>query len=459
MKCVGETFVWLSLVGSIVMCCPSVASARWLSTGDYVVVIEETSVLDRSREVATLSAGTNFRVSDVNGSYVAISKKVDGKSLSGWVRQDDVMKLDSNTAAVYATRDNLTSGQGQRLRIPKGMSLSIQIESDYAVDIFVVNEENVEAYSAVLKSGGKGTINALAHRLDVKQGALVWNPSGDGQYFLIIDNTSFPGSAGAKSGRTIHYSLAYCIDDPTPKAPDSGRGIVIGRATLDFDNYNGKNGREKGSFKVVVDVLDDDDDVVNTLQAVTDQDGYFFLENLSLSRTYQPKKLDGPNFGVPLPMTVKFSFGFLDPDEEDEEKKGTYRKKVSIGGASMSSPCAEPSILDVGHIALRVNEKGKIQARVDAAHASLANEGGSISIGFGENGGPLDRHDWFLEKFSGNGWCKVIEKDRDQVYKNREEAAIRKKLEEAKKTAEKKKEEKKAAEKEAEGKEQQEEQQ
>ncbi len=98
----------------------------------------------------------------------------------------------------------------------------------------------------------------------------------------------------------------------------------------------------------------------------------------------------------------------------------------------MSSGCAEPRVLDVGHIALKVNENGKLQARIDAAHASIATNKDTFSIGFGGDG-PLDRHDWFLQKFSGNGWSDVAKSDRDTVYENREEAKRKKEEEERKK--------------------------
>ena len=451
------------------------AEARWFSDGDHVVVVEETAVLDQSRTVTTLPVGTNFRVSDVNGSYVAVSQDIAGNTVRGWVRQADVMKLNTNTTALVAMRDNLTSGQGQQLGIPKDTPLSIQIDSDYAVDIFVVNEENAKAYWAALKNGGSGEVNVLANKMNVQQGSLTWEPSTDSQYLLIIDNTSFP-TAGAKSGRTIHYSLAYCIDDPAPTALQAGKGIIIGRATMDYDNYDGKNGREQKPFKVVIDVVDNDNSenvkdenakdgkdnsenvkdenakdgkVLKTLEAQVDQDGYFFLENLSMEYGYRIKKFDGSNFGAPIPMDVEFGFGFLDEEKDEEKKEEIFRKKVSIGGVSVSSPCVETSVLDVGHIALRVNDKGKIQARVDAAHASLASESGSISVGFGDDSGPLDRHDWFLKKFFDSEWSKVIKSDRDGVYKQRQEAAEKKKVEEEeKKKAEqlKAEEEKKKAE-------------
>ena len=111
------------------------------------------------------------------------------------------------------------------------------------------------AYQTTLKNAGKGQMHARLKKTNVQRGSLSWTPPDDKQYFLVIDNTRFP-DGGSRSGRTIHYSLAFCIDDPKPKGPKKGNGIIIGRATLDYDNYEGKSGREHKPFKVIVEVLD-----------------------------------------------------------------------------------------------------------------------------------------------------------------------------------------------------------
>ena len=57
-------------------------------------------------------------------------------------------------------------------------------------------------------------------------------------------------------------------------------------------------------------------------------------------------------------------------------------------------------------------------------------------FGFGGDG-PLDRHDWFLEKFPDNGWSGLVKLDRDSVYETREEAKRKKEAERKAKEEEK----------------------
>lgn len=214
-------------------------------------------------------------------------------------------------------------------------------------------------------------------------------------------------------------SIALCCSSAKPEELQKAKGIIIGRATLDFENYEWKRGREKKLLKVLVDSIDEDD-VVDTLEATVDNQGYFFLENLVMDYTYRINRLEGADFKALIPK-IEFGFGILDP------KRDEFRKSVSMRGMSMSSPCAEPSVLDMRHIALRVKN-----LKVNATNASEVIRG-SISIDL-SNSGSLDRHNWFLTTFPKNRWSGVIKLDRDSVYKNREEAA--KENEKRKKAAE-----------------------
>ncbi|MCA9120054.1 MAG: hypothetical protein H6822_29860 [Planctomycetaceae bacterium] len=404
------------------------AFAGWFSNGDYGVVVVETSVRDLSRTVATLPAGTNFRVQGVDGNHVKIAQKIDGRLVSGWVEQDDVFKIERNQLAIYATQDSLVRNQGQVIKLPKGTPVAIEVDSDYAVDVFVISEEGIEAYKSVAKVGA-GRLSSRAVKLDTRRGSLDWEPPNDEQYYVLVDNTDFPDK-GADSGRAIRYSMAFCVEDPKPAGPETDKGLIIGRVTLDFDHFGDRNGRHREPFKVQLDVVDEDEKVLQTLEARVDDEGYFFVENLVMDRRYQIKKIDGSKFDVPVPLQAEFGFGVKDEDSDG------FRKSVSVSGAQIGTSCEEPAILDLGHTAVRVDENGKIHARIDAAHATLASSGGQFTFGFGGDG-PLDRHDWFLEKFPDNGWSGLVKLDRDSVYETREEAKRKKEAERKAKEEEK----------------------
>jgi hypothetical protein len=424
-------FMALFVVGN------SAIAADWFSNGDPVVVVKRTPVKSHGDTVAMLDEGTNFRVIDVNGSFVGIAKLFDGEKVKGWVLQKDVMKLAKETKAIYATSDTLVSGQGQHVGLSSSIPVTIKFESDSPVDLFIVSESNQSAYSSILKNGGKGEMNAHIAKQNFQRGTFTWAPPNEKKHVLIVDNTKFP-VGGAKSGRTINYKVAYCVDDPLPDDPIKGKGILFGRATLDFDDYNGKNGRHKKSFNVIIDVvrhkssMDVEGDVVRTLEAPIDSEGYFFLENLSMNYLYVLKKFDDGDMKAPIPISIGFTFGIEDEDEESGEE--FYRKTVAMKFMSTSSKAGEPSVLDVGHIALRVNSKGKLQARVDAAHVSVKNMEDSIQFGFASDG-PLDRHEWFLDKFPRSGWSKTVKSDRDLVYKERKDSKKEKEEEKRRKEA------------------------
>jgi hypothetical protein len=91
---------------------------------------------------------------------------------------------------------------------------------------------------------------------------------------------------------------------------------------------------------------------------------------------------------------------------------------------------ARKRILDIGCYALRVDSDGKISVSVDAAEFALGyqrDEEGKFTtkVGF-SSVTPLDRHDWFLSKFTDSGWAPLVKDHLEAVIKDREEDARKK---------------------------------
>ena len=399
-------------LGALLMVCAfnsaELALGEWISSGDYVVTVTETQVMDGPRPVTVFETGSNFRVHSVNGSWVACRQELDGEFRSGWVKKTDVLKLNSDQRAVYATKDTLIPSQGQTLKLAKGRPITIKYESDHFVDIFVVSEEGKASYKWVAKNG-YGHMSSRFKQWNTRTGSFKWTPPDDDQYYLLIDNTDFP-DGGANSRRGINYKLAYCVEDPKPDEPSYGKGLIIGRVTLDYDGFRGRHERCSDPFTVLVDCIDEADDV-KTLKAQVDQDGYFFLANVRTNRKYRVQKLDGPTFEAPIGGIVTSSFR-----GEKQQDKWVH---------------------DVGCFSLRVTESGKVEKSVDAPDFSCRTmPDGSTQVSFQNGSSPLDRHQWFLAKFPHSGWAERVAADRQAIYEEREEAARKKKEKERKKQEE-----------------------
>ena len=390
----------------------SVGKGEWFSQGDRVVTIAETQVTERSRTLATLPAGTNLRVQRVHGGSVNVTCESNGETITGWVRESDLMKLDRNHRAVYATKDDLVRGQGQVVRLPQGLPVHIRLRSDTAVDVFIIAEDAVDAYRQVMQEGS-GRVTSLRRALNTRTVDWSWTPPNDGLHYVLIDNSSFP-DGGANSGRTIHYTMAYCIDDPTPVGPRSGRGLLLGRATLAYDNYEGRQGRHREPYTVVVEVLDDENEVVDTLEAPADSEGYFFVENVPTNRRYRVQKLDSSTFAAPVTVAIVHRFA-----AEGEAWRGMTRFE---SGRLSPWPTGTSSVLDLGNVALRVAESGRIQTRHDGPGFFASNMDGRTTVGGTGLDVPLDRHQWFLDKFPADGWAEMVMADREAIDRAREDA-------------------------------------
>jgi len=58
--------------------------------GDLVVTMFTCSLQDEGRVLQTIPAGTELRVNDVNGMYIAVQREIDGRQTSGWVHASNV---------------------------------------------------------------------------------------------------------------------------------------------------------------------------------------------------------------------------------------------------------------------------------------------------------------------------------------------------------------------------------
>jgi len=401
----------VSLSALLVVCAwnsTDLALGEWISTGDYVVTVTETQVMDGPRPVTVFDAGSNFRVHSINGSWVACRQELDGEFRSGWVKKKDVLKLNSNQRAVYATKDTLIPSQGQTLKLGKGRPVTVKYDSDYPIDIFVVSEEGKASYKWVADNG-YGHMSSRFKKWNTRTGTFTWTPPDDDQYYLLIDNSAFP-DGGANSRRGIKYKLAYCVEDPKPDEPSYGKGLIIGRVTLDYDGFRGRHERCIDPFTILVDCIDEADDV-KTLEAQVDEDGYFFLANVQTNRKYRVQKLDGATFEAPIGGIVTAPFR-----GEEEHDKWVH---------------------DVGCYSLRVTGNGKIETSIDNPDFSSRRlPDGSTQVSFQNGSSPLDRHQWFLAKFPHSGWAQRVAADRQAIYQEREEAARKKQEEERKKQEE-----------------------
>lgn len=377
----------------------SVTASEWISTGDYVVTTTDSPVMDGKRKVTTLETSTNFRVSDVNETWLCVEQEVDGENISGWVKKDDVLKLDKDHYAVAATQDNLTRNQWQTLKLPRGESYVIKYVSTLPIDVFVISEEGKLALQS-MSENGSGRVSTKYSRLSESSGTFTWSPPDDDRYYVVMDNTSFPDK-GTNSRRKIYYSLAYCIADPKPEEPRDGKGLIVGQAILRFDDYEGRDGRYRDPYKVAVDISEnEDDDTADTVEVQTDSNGYFFLTNVDPSKRYCVSKIVNDDIEAPVSVVMSFTFG-----EED----GGYAP-----------------VQDAGKVSLVVRSNGKIGTTIintDSIFRSKEDGGATLRPGVQS---PLERHKWFLNKFPDSDWSDHVADDRDETYREREEKRKRK---------------------------------
>ncbi len=376
------------------------ARAEWYSAGDYVVTTAETGLMSGTNRVRTLDSATNFRVDEVRGNWVALREKVDGQDVRGWVKNADIMKIGREYRALYATKDSLTHNQSQFLKLPKSLPVTVVYRISHPVDIFVISEEGLSALKWVAKNGS-GQMSSRFRELNSSSGSFEWAPPNNEQYYVLIDNTSFP-DGGANGGQSIEYSLAYCRKDPKPEKPRTGRGLLIGQATLEFDNYEGRNGRFRKQYDVVIEIFEKDNDSnAKTVAVPTDRDGYFFLANTDPNRQYRVIRIQSGS--MEAPVSAFFSFSFRGSKNKDQ------------------------SVRDAGCYTLRVRPNGKLQTRITTPETSVETQkDGTMTVLFSGADSPLDRHEWFLAKFPNSGWADKVEKDRDAIYMKRAEDARKK---------------------------------
>ena len=143
----------------------------------------------------------------------------------------------------------------------------------------------------------------------------------------------------------------------------------------------------------------DDDHNHRIIEALTDTDGYFAVDNVQPSRRYWVKEIEGASFKVPIPLRYAWSIGSKDSRSTDQM-----------------------SVQDAGHFALTVNAQGKIGIKLtNPEHVATSNpEEKRMSIQF-SGSSTLDRHRWFERVHAYSGWAGAVRADRRRIENERAE--------------------------------------
>ncbi len=376
-----------------------------IAPGDRVVTVSEAPLKVGKETLAAIQPGMELTVKRVNGRWIWVAHFAANhgfRPVSGWVNSKYLVKRDESLKLRFAPyKGTVRYNYGQWWDLPPGESVVLQVETAYPVDLFVFSEEGKRAYDWAVKQG-HGQVSSYIRRLTTRSAKFRWVPPDDRQYYLAVDNTDFP-DGGASGSRTTDITFIAWQDDRRPAEPIAGRGLVIGRATLKFDGYEGRYERYAKPLTVVLAHKIDgaEDSEHQEIEAVSDQDGYFAFGNLRPDRRYWVKEVKGRNFTAPVP--VHFSSPICSKNSEPDGRK---------------------DVLDVGHVALSVGRDGSIGCELVSPTVTLvkkASESAS-SIRFGSSSA-LDRHDWFERTFRFSGWSAKVRSDRQRIERERRDKA------------------------------------
>jgi hypothetical protein len=377
------------------------AHGKIIGPGDPIIANSEAPMKVGEETVAVVQPGTEFIAERVQGGWVSVSYRRPDRTITGWIASRHLVKGDGKLKLTHIQSETLGRNRYWWLELPQGVSHVLQIDSTYPVDLFVFSSEGKAGYEwAVNHTSGQAT--SYLRKWNVREAKVRWDPPDNRQYFLVIDNTSFP-DGGARGRQSTSFSLAVWRDDPRPAEPIWGLGLIIGRVTLKFDGHEGRYERYAKPLTVrIAHKADGEDDSAHKVQeATTDNAGYFALGNLRPDRRYWVKEARGPNFTVPVPFRASIPIRSKDSD--------SGRRK---------------DVLDIGHFALSVNSEGSVGVELTSLGISATKRAGQThaTLHF-DHSSTLGRHQWFERTYAYSGWAPKVREDRVRIEKEREQNA------------------------------------
>ena len=399
------------------------ARAEAISVGDRVVVVaDDAPVKDAARTATTLLSGTTFTVGEISGSYALIREQIGSEKVRGWVLQRQLLKIGHQQRVIAAKSGTCRWNFGATHLLGNQIPLTVKYQSNHPTDLLVMGWERIESYK---KMGQLSAISRMV--LNTRQSEFRVLPSDDVMH-VVIDNSQRP-PGGANSRREINYRLAILMDLPAPKDPMPDKGIIIGKATVEFE----KDGQvPKGTHEwcqVEIEVYDGNT-MVKKLMAPLDEHGYFFLENVSTRYAYRVGKMDIQHGSLSSSTTLMIRHGFTDAalDGVDREGKPYNVVKEIRGPMSMAKENGVTkvrlkargisSVLDLGWYIKTVDENGKGDTTITLPIASSFRFGPPRESKRDRKLLPsndVDRHEWFLTKYPESPWCDKVKADRDNI--------------------------------------------
>ena len=189
-----------------------------------------------------------------------------------------------------------------------------------------------------------------------------------------------------------------------PNEPEGDGGLLLGRVTLDFDNFQDKHGRYNGTLRACIAHQREggDESSARVIEAAVDRNGYFAVPNLPRKDRYALKEIKSGNFTVGVPFQISSPITSAKPDAKNE----TY-------------------VHDLGYFAVTVNSEGKISCEMTSPDFHVTKKGGESGsqIRFDGSTTTLDRHDWFERAYPDSGWQAKVAADRRRIERDREEKA------------------------------------
>ena len=166
-----------------------------------------------------------------------------------------------------------------------------------------------------------------------------------------VKNLPLPGSFASNKHSIIRDHSRK--DEPTGTIPhlsgkNDRRGYVVGRIYLKVDGFQGHHGDAIHEAKVeIAHVKNDLTEEIEIIEAKTDKNGYFVLDDQPMAGRYYPIKLHTPAINVPVNSVVP------PPDPSD-------RISLQIVGTFSSRREGSQPIIDCGETVLVIKASGKL---------------------------------------------------------------------------------------------------
>tara|TARA_R110002111_G_scaffold177181_2_gene243224 strand:- start:8202 stop:9569 length:1368 start_codon:yes stop_codon:yes gene_type:complete len=390
----------------------STASAQVIAPDDYVYVIKESPLKVKQKTTAAVPAGTMLKVEEVQGKWLwtTFIDTTEGlKFKEGWIDKNHVIKKPKNKKLRFnPQQETLEPNDNYQYFLPKGEPIEIQFQSSHSgIDFFIVSEEGLSAYKWVMKNGS-GRVTSYKKKLNSQEESFTWQPPDNDQYYFLIDNTSFPDS-GADGRHTTTVTTFFWSEDNTPSEPIDGRGLIIRKVSIEFDNYKGRNDVYNGPLTAIIGYKHkvesgEKPKPDGEIEAKVDKNGFFFAGNVPKDRYYWIQSIKTTAFESPVP----FKF-YSQVDYEKDEP--TY---VDLGLACITSgmESKETGVLDIGYYDLKVVSNGAIVIELTIPFDQFSNEKSINVFGTGKNlETELSRHAWFKSNYSKSGWTEKVVAD------------------------------------------------